>query len=49
MTPEDSDSRYACLNEMSLSLNLKDETGLKKRMQEYLKKNAAAEEIFSLM
>lgn len=48
-TPEDSDSRYACLNEMSLSLNLKDETGLKKRMQEYLKKNAAAEEIFSLM
>ncbi|WP_349670290.1 DUF5717 family protein [Lacrimispora sp.] len=49
VTPEDSDSRYACLNEMSLSLNLKDETGLKKRMQEYLKKNAAAEEIFSLM
>ena len=49
VTPKDSDSRYACLNEMSLSLNLKDETGLKKRMQEYLKKNAAAEEIFSLM
>ena len=47
--PNDSDSRYACLNEMSLSLNLKDEIGLKKRMQEYLKKNAAAEEIFSLM
>ncbi|RFZ77750.1 hypothetical protein DS742_16805 [Lacrimispora amygdalina] len=49
VAPKDSDSRYACLNEMSLSLNLKDETGLKKRMQEYLKKNAAAEEIFSLM
>lgn len=47
--PKDSDSRFACLNEMSLSLSLKDETGLKKRMQEYLKKNAAAEELFPLM
>lgn len=46
---KDSDSRYACLNEMSLSLSLKDESGLKKRMQEYLKKNAAAEELFPLM
>jgi hypothetical protein len=48
-SPKDLDSRFACLNEMSLSLNLKDETGLKKRMQEYLKKNAAAEELFPLM
>ncbi|WP_367566090.1 DUF5717 family protein [Lacrimispora sp.] len=45
----DSESRFACLNEMSLSLSIKDEDGLKKRMQEYLKKNAAAEELFSLM
>lgn len=46
---ETSDSRFACLNDMSLSLSLKDETGLKKRMQEYLKKNAAAEELFPLI
>lgn len=46
---KDSDSRFACLNEMGLSLSLKDEEGLKKRMQEYLKKNAAAEELFPLM
>lgn len=45
----DSDSRYACLNEMSLCLSLKDETGLKKRMQEYLMKTAAAEELFPLI
>lgn len=48
-SPRESDSRFACLNEMGLSLSLKDETGLKKRMQEYLKKNAAAEELFPLM
>lgn len=48
-SPKDSDSRFACLNEMSLCLSLKDETGLKKRMQEYLRKNAAAEELFPLM
>ena len=46
---EASDSRFACLNEMSLSFSLKDENGLKNRMQEYLKKNAAAEELFPLM
>ncbi len=44
-----SDSKFACLNDMSLSLSLKDENGLKNRMQEYLKKNAAAEELFPLM
>ena len=43
------DSRYACLNDMSLALNIKDETGLKIRMQEYMKKNAVADELFSLM
>ncbi|HIX16193.1 MAG TPA: hypothetical protein H9740_10830 [Candidatus Hungatella pullicola] len=42
-------SRFACLNEMSLSLSLKDEEGLRKRMEEYLKKTAAAEELFSLI
>lgn len=46
---KDMDSRFACLNEMSLSLSLKDETALKIRMQEYLRKNAAAEELFPLM
>lgn len=45
----DSESRFACLNEMSLCLGLKDEEGLKKRMREYLTKNAAAEELFPLM
>ncbi len=45
----DSSSRFACLNEMGLCLSLKDEEGLKKRMQEYLKKNAAAELLFPLM
>ena len=45
----DSESRFACLNEMSLCLSLKDEEGLKKRMREYLTKNAAAEELFPLM
>lgn len=44
-----SDSRFACLNEMSLCLSLKDEEGLKKRMQEYLRKNEAAEALFPLM
>lgn len=47
--PGDSGSRFACLNEMSLCLSLKDEEGLKKRMREYLTKNAAAEELFPLM
>lgn len=47
--PKESDSRFACLNEMGLSLSLKDEEGLKKRMREYLKKNAAAEQLFPLM
>lgn len=46
---KDTDSRYACLNEMSLCLSIKDEPGLKRRMQDYLKKNAAAEELFPLM
>ncbi len=48
-SPKDTDSRFACLNEMSLCLSIKDEAGLKKRMQEYLKTNAAAEELFLLM
>lgn len=45
----DTESRFACLNEMSLCLSLKDEEGLKKRMREYLTKNVAAEELFPLM
>lgn len=49
LSQEASDSRFACLNEMSLCLSLKDEAGLKRKMQEYLKKTAAAEELFSLM
>lgn len=48
-TTKDVNSRFGCLNEMGLCLSLKDEAGLKERMQEYLKKNAAAEELFSLM
>lgn len=44
-----SDSRFACLNDMGLCLSLKEEESLKKKMQEYLVKNATAEELFSLM
>ena len=42
-------SRFSCLNDMGLCLSLKEEESLKKKMQEYLVKNATAEELFSLM
>ena len=34
-------NRFACLNEMSLSLELKNEAALREQMEEYLKKDAA--------
>lgn len=40
------ESRFASLNEMGLCLSMKEETGLKKSMREYLIKNAALEELF---
>lgn len=43
------DSRFDCLNEMGLYLNLKEEIHLKNKMEEYIKKNAVAEELFNLM
>lgn len=41
-------SRFASLNEMGLCLSMKEETGLKKSMQEYLMRNAALEELFPI-
>lgn len=46
---ENSNSRFACLNEMSLCLRLKEEKHLKEKMKEYLLKNMTIEEIFTLM
>lgn len=43
------ESRYASLNEMELCLGMKEETGLKKSMQEYLIKSAALESLFPLV
>lgn len=43
------DSRFGCLNQMSLCLRLKEEDGLKKTMKEYLMKTATVEELFELM
>lgn len=42
------DSRFACLNEMGLCLGKGQKAALKKKMQEYLIKNATVEELFSL-
>lgn len=41
-------NRFACLNEMSLSLELKNETALREKMAEYLKKDAAIAALFTL-
>lgn len=43
------ESRFSCLNQMSLCLGLKEEDGLKKTMKEYLMKTATVEELFELM
>ena len=42
------DSRFACLNEMGLCLGKGQKAALKKKMQEYLIKNATVEDLFSL-
>lgn len=42
------DSRFACLNDMGMCLANGEEAGLKKKMQEYLIKNATVDELFSL-
>ena len=42
------DSRFSCLNEMSKCIANGEEAGLKKKMKEYLIKNATVEELFSL-
>ena len=42
------DSRFACLNDMGMCLANGEETRLKKKMQEYLIKNATVDELFSL-
>ena len=47
--PEDKNSRFSLLNQMSLCLSLKEEKGLQAAMREYVKKNAAVEELFQLL
>lgn len=42
-------SRFGCLNEMSLSQDLKNETALKEKMEEYIRKDAAAAMLFPLI
>jgi len=41
-------NRFACLNEMSLSLEVKNENALREKMEEYLKKDAAVAALFTL-
>ena len=41
-------NRFACLNEMSLSLDLKNEDALQEKMKEYVKKDAAVAALFTL-
>lgn len=41
-------NRFACLNEISLSLELKNEAALREQMEEYLKKDAAVAALFTL-
>ncbi len=43
------DSRFQLLNQMSMFMNLKEEAGLKKAMEEYVKKTAAVEELYGLL
>lgn len=44
-----SGSRFVCLNEMSLSQDLKNETALKEKMEEYIRRDAAASVLFPLI
>ncbi len=45
----DQSSRYSLLNQMSLCLSIKEEEGLRKAMEEYVKKTAAVEQLFDLL
>lgn len=49
LAPKMGDSRFASLNEMGLCLSMKEETGLKKQMREYLIKNGTVEELFPIL
>lgn len=48
-TERPEESRFHLLNQMSVCLNLKEETGLKEAMEEYVRKTAVVEELFGLM
>ncbi len=41
-------NRFACLNEISLSLDVKDENALREKMEEYVKKDAAVAVLFDI-
>ena len=45
----DEDSRFRLLNQMAVYMNRKEEDGLKDAMEEYVKRTAAVEGLFSLM
>lgn len=47
--PQDKNSQFSLLNQMSLCLNVKEEEGLREAMVEYVQKNAAVEELFQLI
>ncbi len=47
--PEDADSRFRLLNQMSACLSLREEEGLKETMREYMRKTAAVEAMFSIL
>ena len=46
---EEKESRFHLLNEMSMCLNLKEEEGLKRAMETYVKKTAVIEHVFELI
>ena len=46
---EEKESRFHLLNEMSMCLNLKEEEGLKRAMESYVKKTAVIEHVFELI
>lgn len=48
-TEEEKESRFYLLNEMSMCLSLKEEDGLKRAMEAYVKKTAVIENLFELM
>ncbi len=47
-TSQEQESRFQMLNQMALYMNLKEEAGLRRTMQDYVRKTAQVEELFGL-